>query len=140
MRKHFQQLDKGAEPSNEYRRFIVANEEATRLCVPMMERVRTSLRSKHPEVVAAWGKVEEARLNFECKPTVEKRGEMNKAKQFLFSTYDTIKGEELMERVWRVQAAQGEQQYGEAWRVINEMTGRKRTREGRLRDTALRRA
>ena len=47
---------------------------------------------------------------------------MREAKQLLFSTYDNIKGEELMEKVQRVQAAQGEKQYGEAWRVINEMT------------------
>lgn len=43
VRKRFQQLDKGAEPSNEYRRFVVANEEATRLYVPIMERVKMSL-------------------------------------------------------------------------------------------------
>ena len=48
-----------------------------------------------PEVVAARGKVEEACLNFEWEPTAERRGELNEAKQFLFSTYDTIKGEEL---------------------------------------------
>ncbi|KAJ8379026.1 hypothetical protein AAFF_G00231950 [Aldrovandia affinis] len=65
-------------------------------------------------------------------PTVERRGILNEAKQLLFSTYDKIKGEELMERVQRVQAAQGERQYGEAWRVINEMTGRKRTMEGQV--------
>ena len=132
VRKHFQKLDKGAEPSSEYMRFVAANEEATKLCVPMMERVRTSLRSKHPEVVMARGKVEEARLNFEQEPTVERRRELNEAKQLLFNTYDTIKGEELMEKVQRVQVAQGEQQYGEAWRVINEMTGRKRTKEGQV--------
>ncbi|KAF3841559.1 hypothetical protein F7725_007421 [Dissostichus mawsoni] len=65
VRKRFRQLDKGAEPSSEYRRFVVANEEATRLCVPVLDRARTSLRSRHPEVVAARGRVEEARLNFE---------------------------------------------------------------------------
>ena len=37
-----------------------------------------------------------------------------------------------MERLRRVQAAQGEHQYGEVWRVINEMTGRKRTKEGQV--------
>ncbi|XP_033990665.1 craniofacial development protein 2-like [Trematomus bernacchii] len=120
VRKRFRQLDKGAEPSSEYRRFVVANEEATRLCVPVLDRARTSLRSRHPEVVAARGRVEEARLNFEREPTLERRGVLNEAKQLLFSTYDTIKGEELMESVRRVQAAQGERQYGEAWRVIND--------------------
>ena len=100
--------------------------------MPMMERAGTSLRSKHPEVVAARGKVEDARLNYEQEPTVERRRELNEAKQCLFSTYDAIKGEELMEKVQRVKAAQGDQKYGEAWRVINEMTGRKRTKEGQV--------
>lgn len=133
VRRRFQQLDRGAEASGEYRRFVTVNKEATRLCVPKMEKIRTSLRSKHPEVIAARGMVEEARLNFEREPTAERSSELNEAKQFLFRTYDTIKGEELMERVRRVQAAQGEQQYGEAWRVINEMTGRKRTKEGQVK-------
>ncbi|XP_049332441.1 uncharacterized protein LOC125800254 [Astyanax mexicanus] len=132
VRRQFLQLDREADPSSEYKRFISANEEATRLWVPKMERVRTSMRSKHPEVVVARSRVEEARLSFEREPTAESRGELNEAKQFLFRTYDTIRGEELMERVRRVQEAQGCQQYGEAWRVINEMTGRKRTKKGQV--------
>ena len=130
--RHFQQLDEGADPTSEYRRFVAANEEATRMCVPVLEKTRSSLRSKHPEVVAARGRVEEARLGFACEPTVERRRSLNEAKQLLFSTYDKIKGEELMERVQRVQAAHGERQYEEAWKVINEMTGRKRTKEGQV--------
>ncbi|KAJ8406480.1 hypothetical protein AAFF_G00300540 [Aldrovandia affinis] len=130
VRSRFQLLDEGLEPSSEYRRFVVANEEATRLCVPMLDKTRTSLQSRHPDVVVARGRVEEARLGYVREPTVERRGILNEAKQLLFSTYDKIKGEELMERVQRVQAAQGERQYGEAWMVINEMTGRKRTKEG----------
>ena len=55
---------------------------------------------------------------------------MNEAKQRLFNTYDKIKGEELMEKVRRVEAAQGEQRSGESWRVINEMSGRKRSKDG----------
>ncbi|XP_034053142.1 craniofacial development protein 2-like [Gymnodraco acuticeps] len=92
VRKRFWQLDKGAEPSSEYRIFVVANEEATRLCVPVLDRARTSLRSRHPEVVAARSRVEEAHLNFEREPILERRGVLNEAKQFLFSTYNTITG------------------------------------------------
>lgn len=79
----------------------------------MFGRVRTYLQSKNPEVVGR-GKVAEARLYFEKEPTAERCRELNKAMQLLFNTYNTIKGEELMERVRRVQAAQGEQQYGES--------------------------
>ena len=100
--------------------------------MPVLDKIRSSLRSKHPEVVAARARLEEARLSFVQEPTAERRGILNEAKQHLFSIYDKIKGEELMERVRRVQSAHGERQYGEAWRVINEMTGRKRTKEGQV--------
>ena len=37
-----------------------------------------------------------------------------------------------MESVQRVKLAHGERQYGEAWRVNNEMTGHKRAKEGQV--------
>lgn len=98
----------------------------------MLDKTRSSLQSKHPEVVAARGKVEKARLGVPREPTVERRGILNEAKQLLFSTIDRIKEYELMEKVQRVQAAHGQRQYGEAWKVINEMTGRQRTKEGQV--------
>lgn len=105
VRKHYQQLETGAEPSSEYARFMAVNAKATRLCVPLLDKDRTSLRPKHLEVVAARKNVEEACLDFESDPTVERHGALNKAKQLLFSAYDTIKGKELMESVHKVQAA-----------------------------------
>lgn len=74
----------------------------------------------------------EARRSFERERTEENREVLNEAKQLLFNTYDRIKGEELMEKVRKVEAVHGERQYKESWRVINEMSGRKRPREGQL--------
>ncbi|KAJ8389329.1 hypothetical protein AAFF_G00121940 [Aldrovandia affinis] len=116
----------------DFERFVAANVEATKECVPTTERIRVSPRFRHPEVVQAHAKVEEARRSFNRERTTERRGVLNEAKQLLFSTYDKIKWEELMEKVRRVEAAQGEQQYGESWRVINEMSGRKRSKEGQV--------
>ncbi|KAJ8413708.1 hypothetical protein AAFF_G00082150 [Aldrovandia affinis] len=96
-----------------------------------MEKTRTSSRSKHP-VVAAREKVVDAHRSFDHERTMENREILKEAKQLLFNTYDKIKGEELMEKVRRVEAAQGEQRYGESWRVINEMSGRKRAKEGQV--------
>ena len=95
-------------------------------CVPVLDKTRISLRSKHPEVVAARGRVEEAWLDFVLEPTVERCGILNKAS---FSSVPMIKGEEPMERVRRVQAEQSERQYGEA--AINKMRQMrwKRTKE-----------
>ncbi|KAJ8384488.1 hypothetical protein AAFF_G00205090 [Aldrovandia affinis] len=132
VRNRFQLLAMEEGPSTAYERFVAANVEATRECVPTTERIRVSPRSRHPEVMQAHAKVEEARRSFDRERTTERRGVLNEAKQLLFSTYDKIKGEELMEKVRRVEAAQGEQQYGESWRVINEMSGRKRLKEGQV--------
>lgn len=74
------------DPSSEYKRFVAANEEATRLCVPVLDKIRTPLRSRHPEVAAARGRVEEARLGFVSVPTAERREILNKAKQLLSTT------------------------------------------------------
>lgn len=49
-------------------------------------------------------------LSFGCEPTVQRLGILSKAKQVLFSVYDNIKGEVLMERMQRVWAVNGEGQ------------------------------
>ncbi|KAJ8397370.1 hypothetical protein AAFF_G00439190 [Aldrovandia affinis] len=88
--------------------FVAGHVEATRECVSVMEKIRTSSRSKHPEVMAAREKVVDAHRSFDYEWTMENREILKEAKQ-LFNTYDKIKGEELMERVRRVEAARGEQ-------------------------------
>ncbi len=67
--------------------------------------------------------MEEACQNFDHDPTIDSPKILSEAKQPLFNAYDRIKGEELMEKVQRVQAAQIEHQHSESWRVINEMCG-----------------
>lgn len=47
VRTLFQHLDRNAEPSSEYGRFVAANEAAVRLCVPVLDKARASLS---PEV------------------------------------------------------------------------------------------
>ena len=58
------------------------------MCVPVLDKTRISLRSRHLKVVAARGGVEEAQLDFVLEPTTEIYGILNKAKQLLFSAYD----------------------------------------------------
>ncbi|KAJ8403263.1 hypothetical protein AAFF_G00354800 [Aldrovandia affinis] len=67
---------------------------------------------------AARTRVEEARRSFEREGTAESQEELNGAKQQLFSTYDRIKGEELMEKVKKVETVHGERRYKESWKVI----------------------
>ena len=55
-------LDEGVKFSSEYSRFVATNEEATRLCVAMQDKTRITLQSRHPQVVASQGRVEDALL------------------------------------------------------------------------------
>ncbi|KAJ8418922.1 hypothetical protein AAFF_G00004210 [Aldrovandia affinis] len=50
-----------------------------------------------------------------------------------------IKGEELMEKVKKVETVHGERRYKESWKVINEMSGRKRSRRDSWQAAAQRR-
>ncbi|KAJ8404730.1 hypothetical protein AAFF_G00335930 [Aldrovandia affinis] len=84
-------------------------------------------------------RVEEARRSFVREGTAESQEELNGAKQQLFSTYDRIKGEELMEKVKKVETVHGERRYKESWKVINEMSGRKRSRRDSWQAAAQRR-
>ncbi|KAJ8401509.1 hypothetical protein AAFF_G00384280 [Aldrovandia affinis] len=93
---------------------------------------RKSILNAESYSCAARTRVEEARRSFVREGTAESQEELNGAKQQLFSTYDRIKGEELMEKVKKVETVHGERRYKESWKVINEMSGRKRSREGQL--------
>lgn len=115
-----------------YERFLSANEEATRKWVPAKGRLRASPRSKQPEVVRVRAQVAEARRNYEIEGTAVSQEELNSAKQQLFNTYGRIRGEEVLEKVKRVETEHGEQRHKESWKIINEMSGRKRAREGQL--------
>ena len=76
--------------------------------------------------------MEEACRSYDKERTEENREVLNDAKHQLFNTYDQVKGDMLMEKVERVEAVHGERQYKESWKIINEMSGRKRPREGQL--------
>ena len=50
--------------------------------------------------------------------------------RYLFSTYDRLKDEELKDKIQKVEAAHGDMTYAESWRIINEMSARKCSKEG----------
>ena len=54
----------------------------------------------------------------------------------MYSTYDSIKEQELEKHINNIESYHGEQQYGEAWKVVNEVTGRKKSKEGQVTGTS----
>ena len=57
---------------------------------------------------------------------------LKEAKEMLYATYTRLNEEDLREKVDRIQSVHGAGKYGEAWRVINEVTGRKTSQEGQV--------
>ena len=118
-----------------YGQFLAASEEATRRWVPVKGKLKNSPTSRHPEVAQARIRMEEASREWEKEGSTENRENLREAKQNLYATYDRVEGRKLMEKVKKVEAAHGERQYKEAWRVINDTSGRKRPRAGQLTGT-----
>ena len=54
----------------------------------------------------------------------------------MYSTYERTKEQELEKHIDSIEKSHGEQQYGEAWRVVNEITGRKKSKEGQVTGTS----
>jgi hypothetical protein len=50
----------------------------------------------------------------------------------LYQIYKLEQEEELAEQIHDIQTAHGEQRYGEAWKFVNEITGREKAKEGQV--------
>ena len=50
----------------------------------------------------------------------------------MYQIYDQVKEQDLEEHTRTIEEAFGAHQYGEAWRVVNEISGRKKAKEGQV--------
>ena len=97
-----------------------------------ISKVCTLERSSDPRVVEARGKAEEAKMTWEVLQSDDNRNAWKQALKNLYSVYDQVKEQELEECINKIEATHGEQQYGEAWKTVNDITGRKRSKEGQV--------
>jgi hypothetical protein len=57
---------------------------------------------------------------------------MKEVKELLYNTYDKLKVEKAIEMCNRIQATHVDCRYSEVWKVVNEMTGGKKAKEGQV--------
>jgi hypothetical protein len=132
VRNRFQILEEEEDPTERYQRFTEANREAMETCVPKRERTKRTSHSKHPDVIEARERMVVASQKYNLTGSEEDSELLKQTKELLFATYDRLREDEIKEKVGRIQHAHGVGQYGEAWRVINEVTGRKKSKEGQV--------
>ena len=98
----------------------------------------TAIRSNNPAVIEARNKSETAHREWEANKSEANKEAWKQALRELYKMYDSVKEDELEQHIHNIEKCQGEQQYGEAWRVVNEITGigRKRSKEGQVAGTS----
>ena len=115
-----------------YEKFVEANRLATEKHVPLKPKRKSVHTSANPQVVAARERVEEAHNTWDEESSADNREAWRRALDQLYAVYDQVKEQELEEQTRNIEEAFGAQQYGEAWRVVNQISGRKRAKEGQV--------
>ncbi len=115
-----------------YARFIKANRDVAESCVPVKQKKKRVQLHNHPKVEEARQKVKDT-YQAHVDATTEDSGEaVQRAKEKLFNTYNKLKGDDILSKDSQVESASKEQQYSEAWAIINEVTGRRTTNAGQV--------
>ena len=106
------------------------------LIYPEKGRKKPAIRSSDPSIIEARNKSETAHREWEANNSEANKEAWKEALRELYKMYDSVKEAELEQHISNIEKCQGEQQYGEAWRVVNEVTGRKRSKEGQVAGTS----
>ena len=112
--------------------FVTANTEAMEECVPKRKKTKRTSRAQHPSVVAARQAVETTHTAYKTSKSDENHLLWKQALQHLYETYDNVKESELADKIEVIEQAHDSAKYGEAWKVVNKITGRKRANEGQV--------
>ena len=100
--------------------------------VPLREKKRSVYTSTHPSVAEARAKAEEAHQKWDGSGADDDRVAWKLAIDFLYQVYNEVEEKELEKKIRTIESTHGAQKYGEAWKVVNEVTGRKKTKEGQV--------
>lgn len=132
VRNRFGVLGGGEDANGKYQRFVEANRRAMEACVPVKERKKRVSFLKHPEIVRARNIMEAASLKSSAASSEEDNQQLKEAKALLYNTYDNLKEQEIRAKIQRVENLSSDSRHGEAWAIINEITGRKKPKEGQV--------
>ena len=130
VRNRFQVLESDSN-GEKYDKFVQANKEAMK-SLPPKPKSKKKLRSSDARVTEARQKAQQAQSQFEASKSEDDKELWSAAIQQLYQTYDLVKEEELEKQIQNVEAAYGAQKYGEAWKTVNEISGRKKSKEGHV--------
>ena len=118
----------------DYDKFVTASAEAAAECLRKIPRKRKKDRCLDPRVKAMREEVEKIYQSFLSNGRPEELRESYKERvQDLYRTYAIVDQEELLQKVSEVENAHESLKHREAWRLINEISGRKKAQTSKLK-------
>jgi methionyl-tRNA formyltransferase len=133
-RKKIQDIYACDNNGSKFDKFVETNREAMVECLPKLTSSKKLLRSSDDTVKAARQQAQQAQSQYEASNLEEDRALVT-----LYQVYKEVDKEELVRQVQNIETAHGGQRYGKIWKAVNEITGRKSSKDGQLLAKALRR-
>ncbi|XP_015753298.1 PREDICTED: uncharacterized protein LOC107333054 [Acropora digitifera] len=133
IRNRFSALQTAEETATEcYQRFIDANREVTELLIPKVKKVQKAQPSEDPRVGAAREKVKATSRTYQQITSEDNRLDQEQAKKELEVAYNKVTKEMLRKKIKEVETAHINRQHGLAWKLVNDISGRRETQKGQI--------
>ena len=133
VRNRFRALaDENQTATEQYGHFIQVNKDVTAAVVPPLTRKKPLQINKDPRLVQARNKAKEKHWNYLIDTSEENRLDYEQAKREIDNTYAALLKEQLEDKIKRIEDTDINGKHGQSWKLINEVTGRKASIQGKL--------
>ena len=119
--------------TQKYDCFVKANAEATSNLVPTQKRRKRASLAAHRSIVEERENVVKASRRYEHSTAEDRRQELRHCNKNLNSAYERLLERELEEKIKEIEEADINSQYQLGWQLINEITGRRKSKRGMIK-------
>ena len=134
VRNRFEELySDGQTATEKYQHLIDANGEAAEKLIPEKTRKKQTQSSKDARIQKQRTEVNKAFSEYKQTPTSEHQERLQTAKRLLQETYEGVEAEKLEDMIREVERADERCEHSKSWKLINEISGRKNGKKGRLK-------
>ena len=133
VRNRFSALaDENQTATEQYGHFIQVNKDVTAAVVPPLTRKKALQINNDPRVVQVRNKAKEKHWNYLIDTSEENRLDYEQAKREIDNTYAALLKEQLEDNIKRIEDVDINGKHGQSWKLINKVTGRKASVQGKL--------
>ena len=100
--------------------------------MPNRGKTKRSSISKHPEIIPIREMVDKAHKEYTEGTNNDNKEKWKRALQELCDIYERIREEEAMQKIEHIENAMDGQRFRDAWKAMNELSGRKNAKDGQL--------